>query len=80
MNERERQTLRARLDDEARLELARREVAERMDRLQDKLEQVTLQRDHWHRLAMRRRQVIERKELYIRQLKAEATRRESASW
>lgn len=74
MTERERQQVRARLDEEARMELARREVAERIDRLQEKLDQVTLQRDHWHRLAMRRRQVIERKELYIQQLKREAAK------
>lgn len=74
MTERERQNIRARLDEEARMELARREVAERIDRLQEKLDQVTLQRDHWHRLAMRRRQVIERKELYIQQLKREAAK------
>jgi len=74
VTERERQQVRARLDEEARMELARREVAERIDRLQEKLDQVTLQRDHWHRLAMRRRQVIERKELYIQQLKREAAK------
>jgi len=74
MTERERQQVRARLDEQARMELARREVAERIDRLQEKLDQARLQRDHWHRLAMRRRQVIERKELYIQQLKREAAK------
>lgn len=71
MTEQERELVRAGRDAAARHANAERDMAERLDRLQAKVEQLTLQRDHWHRLAMRRRQVIERKELYIQQLKRE---------
>ena len=71
MTEEERELVRAGRDLAARHAVELHDMAERIDRLQEKVDQLRLQRDYWHRLALRRRQVIERKELYIQQLKRE---------